>query len=127
MIRIMHELAVTESILEITLRHAQQAGAQRVTDIHLVLGELASIVDDSVQFYWDMVSQDTLAEGARLHFRRIPAEMECLDCGTRYSPGKGQLRCPGCENGRVRVIAGEEFRLEAIEVDSDSPEEAGTL
>jgi hydrogenase nickel incorporation protein HypA/HybF len=122
----MHELAVTESILEITLRHADQAGAEKVTDIHLVIGELASIVDDSVQFYWDMVAQDTLAEGAKLHFRRIPAEMECLDCGSRYHPGEGQLRCPGCENGRVRVIAGEEFRLEAIEVDSDPSADGGT-
>ena len=122
----MHELAVTESILEITLRHAEQATAVKVTDIHLLIGELASIVDDSIQFYWDMISEDTLAEGAKLHFRRIPAEMECLDCGTRYHPGEGKLRCPDCENGQVRVIAGEEFRLEAIEVDSGSPENGGT-
>lgn len=122
----MHELAVTESILEITLRHAEQARGVKVTDIHLVIGELASIVDDSVQFYWDMVAEDTIAEGAKLHFRRIPAEMECLDCGRRYHPGEGQLRCPECEHGRVRVIAGEEFQLEAIEVDSDSREDGGT-
>ncbi len=122
----MHELAVSESILEITLRHAEEAGAARVTDIHLVLGELASIVDDSVQFYWDMISRDTIAEGATLHFRRIVAEMECLDCGTRYHPGEGLLRCPNCQDGQVRVIAGEEFRLEAIEVDEDSPAKGDT-
>ena len=115
----MHELAVTESILEITLRHAEQARAHRVTDIHLVLGELASIVDDSVQFYWDIISRETLAEGATIHFRRIEALMECQDCNARYKPGDGQLRCPDCEGGQVRVIAGEEFRLEAIEVDSN--------
>jgi hydrogenase nickel incorporation protein HypA/HybF len=121
----MHELAVTESILEITLRHAEEAGAASVTDIHLVLGELASIVDDSVQFYWDMISKDTLAEGATLHFRRIRAEMECTDCGARYFPGEGQLRCPACKDGRVRVIAGEEFRLEAIEVDTEPTRNGG--
>ncbi len=117
----MHELAVTESILEITLRHAKQANAIKVTDIHLVLGELASIVDDSVQFYWDMISKDTLAEGSTLHFRRIEALMECRDCGERYKPGDRQLRCPACESGSVQVIAGEEFRLEAIEVDESAP------
>ena len=122
----MHEMAVTESILEITLRHAEEAGAARVTDIHLVLGELASIVDDSVQFYWDMISKDTIAEGATLHFRRIKAEMECLDCGARYHPGEGLLRCPNCQDGQVRVIAGEEFRLEAIEVDEDLPAKGDT-
>ena len=32
----MHELAVTESILEIAKKYAQQAGASRVTDLYLV-------------------------------------------------------------------------------------------
>ena len=122
----MHELAVTESILDITLRHAESAGAQRVTDIHLVLGELASIVDDSVQFYWDMISKDTIAEGAELHFKRIRAEMECLECGTVYYPDEGRLRCPQCQDSQVRVIAGEEFRLEAIEID-ESPDQDGEI
>ncbi len=113
----MHELAVTESILEIALRHAEQAGATRITGLNLVIGQLSSIVDDSVQFYWDIVSQGTLAEGARLNFRRIPAEMLCLDCNTRYHLEKEALACPTCGGVRVKVVAGEEFNLEAIDVE----------
>lgn len=114
----MHELPITESILDIALRHAQAADAARVTDIYLVIGQLASIVDDSVQFYWDMISEGTIAEGARLHFERIPAELLCLDCQCRYTPGEGDLACPDCGGRKVQVIAGEEFRMEAIEVES---------
>jgi hydrogenase nickel incorporation protein HypA/HybF len=73
-----------------------------------------------------MISKDTIAEGAMLHFRRIQALMECQDCGAQYRPGEGQLRCPLCADGNVRVIAGEEFRLESIEVDSD-PDEDGDV
>jgi len=113
----MHELSVTESILEITLRYAEQAGAQRVTDLNIVVGQLASIVDDSVQFYWDIVSQTTLAEGAKLHFRRIPAELECLDCGNRYAPQGEDFACPACKSLRARVAGGEEFYLDSIEVE----------
>ena len=116
----MHELPVTESILEITLRHAQKAGATRVTDLYLVIGQLSSILDDSVHFYWDIISKDTIAEGAQLHFKRIPAELECQACGTRYPPGD-ELACPACQSIQVRVVAGEEFHLESIEVEGAPP------
>jgi hydrogenase nickel incorporation protein HypA/HybF len=112
----MHELAVTESILEITLRHAQPAQAKRVTDIYLVIGKLASIVDDSVQFYWGMIAKDTAAEGATLHFRRTPAELLCRDCGLRYQAGEDGFACPKCGGVQVHVVSGEEFYVEAIEV-----------
>jgi hydrogenase nickel incorporation protein HypA/HybF len=40
-----------------------------------VIGRLASIVDDSIQFYWDMISEGTICQGAKLHFKRVPAEL----------------------------------------------------
>lgn len=113
----MHELSVTQSLLEIALRHANQAGAQRITDLHLVIGQFSSIIDDSVQFYWDFVAQDTLAQDARLHFRRVPAEMACRECGERFSPGDREFRCPACGSHQLEVTAGDEFYLEAIEVE----------
>jgi hydrogenase nickel incorporation protein HypA/HybF len=112
----MHELSVTESILEIALRHAQESKAKRITDLYLVIGQLSSIVDDSVQFYWDIISKDTPGEGSKLHFERVPARLACLECGNEYSPGD-DLACPACHSARVRVIAGDEFRLDAIDVD----------
>jgi hydrogenase nickel incorporation protein HypA/HybF len=69
----MRELAVTQSILIISLHHAKEASARRITGINLVIGQFLSIVDDSVQFYWDIVSDGTIAKGARLHFDRIPS------------------------------------------------------
>lgn len=109
----MHELAVTESILEIALRHS---GGQRVTDLHLVIGELSTIIDESVQFYWEFVSEGTPAAGATLHFRRVPAQMTCQTCGHSYSP-RHSLPCPACGGEDIRVAAGEEFFLEAIDVE----------
>ncbi len=112
----MHELAVTESILDIACRHAVQAGAAAVTDIYIVMGRLSSIVDDSVQFYWDMISQDTLCANSRLHFERVPAELQCLDCGTTYVMGAELEPCPSCRSARIKVLKGEEFRLDSIEI-----------
>jgi hydrogenase nickel incorporation protein HypA/HybF len=117
MLASMHQRAITESLLEIAMRHAQQAGAKRITDLYLVIGQLSSFIDESVQFYWDILSEDTIAEKATLHFRRIPVEMVCLDCQHHYSPGDTDFACPDCSSSRVKVVAGEEFLLEAIDVD----------
>lgn len=113
----MHELAVTESLLEIALRHGRSAGARRVTDLYLVIGQLSTYVDDSVQFYWDFVSQGTEAEGARLHFRRVAASFTCQDCGRVYELGDGQLTCPECGGSQIQLGKGNEFYLESIEVE----------
>lgn len=114
----MHELSVTESLLEIALRHAQKAQASHVTALHLVVGQLASIVDDSVQFYWDFVAKDTLAAGAQLHFRRIPAALECLDCANQFTLTGDALPCPACGSARIRILTGNEFYLESIEIET---------
>ena len=114
----MHELSVTESILEIALRHSREAGASAVTDLHLVIGELSTIVDESVQFYWDIITEGTPAAGSTLHFRRIPGRLGCRTCGHIYSP-RDDLPCPACGGIEIDILAGEEFYLESIEVTSE--------
>ena len=84
----MHELSVTESILEISLRHANNASAKRISNLYLVIGQLASIIDDSVQFYWDIISKGTLQTERYLHFRRIPTTLTCLDCNKAVFTGQ---------------------------------------
>ncbi|MCI0521080.1 MAG: hydrogenase maturation nickel metallochaperone HypA [Chloroflexi bacterium] len=113
----MHELAVTESILEIALRHSNEAGGGRITNLYLVIGQLASVVDDSVQFYWDILAKDTLAEGARLHFKRFPARMACLACKFEFSLNDSDFLCPSCSSQQIKLVSGEEFYLEAIDVE----------
>ena len=113
----MHELAVAESILEIAVRHAKGQNAQKITELYIVMGAWSSVVDDSLQFHWDLLSDGTIAKGAILHFKRIPVELLCLDCGQSYAPSSRDLLCPKCESVKIKVKTGEEFFLEAIEVE----------
>jgi hydrogenase nickel incorporation protein HypA/HybF len=112
----MHELAVTESILNIALEYGNKNGAAQVTAVNLVIGRLASIVDDSVQFYWDIISQGTICAGARLNFERTPAKLTCLNCGNQYTLDDDLTSCPICQSERVKVIAGDDFHLDSIEI-----------
>lgn len=113
----MHELAVTENILETVLEYADREGAVAVTDIYLRIGQLSSIVDDSVQFYWDFVSKGTKAERATLHFDRIAAKFHCNACGHEYEIPEILSPCPRCKSMNVKLIAGDEFLLQTISVE----------
>jgi hydrogenase nickel incorporation protein HypA/HybF len=118
----MHELPVTQAILDTALNAAQQAGAVRIVAIDLVIGELSGIVGDSVQFYFDILSKGTLAQGAQLRFQRQPARADCPDCGHSYNvtPPLAPF-CPVCGSSRVQVSGGRQFYLESIEIDDQNP------
>lgn len=113
----MHELPVTESLLEIALRHAERARAKRITQLNIVIGELSSIVDESVQFYWDIVSEGTIAEGAVLHFERVDGTLRCLACGHTFPLNHESFTCPACGEKKVVAVGGDDFRLESIEIE----------
>ncbi len=113
----MHELAVTESILKIAEKHAIQAEAKKVTDIYIVIGKLSSIVDDSIQFYWDMISKETVCEEAALHFERIPAKVLCLNCSHQFELPNELIPCPQCNSMQIKVLKGEEFWVDSIEIE----------
>ena len=118
----MHELPATQGILSVALEAAQQNGARRITAIDLTIGELASLLNDSVQFYFDILSQGTIAEGAVLRFRREPGTATCVDCGHQFSVSAPlSATCPVCAGVRLHVSGGREFYVESIEVEDEDP------
>jgi hydrogenase nickel incorporation protein HypA/HybF len=113
----MHELPVSQNILEICVKHAKDANATKITNINIVIGQFASIVDDSLSFYWDIIAKNTIASESALNFKRVPAKFECLDCKTTFNWQDVQGECPNCNSSKVRLIAGNEFFVESIEVE----------
>jgi len=114
----MHELSVTETILKIALDTGCEARAKRINAVSLVIGDLTSYVDDSIQFYFDFLSKGTLAEGATLKFRREPALAVCQSCQHQFTvtPPLPPF-CPACQAHTLQVSGGKGFYIESIEVD----------
>ncbi len=113
----MHELYGTQAILDKALEKAQEAHAQRITNIYLVVGEISTYSPDSVQFYWDQISKNTAAESARVHYRFVESEFQCMACFTKYHPKDGEIVCPNCGSSGAKILAGEEFYMEALDVE----------
>jgi len=113
----MHELAVTQNVLDVVLRHAEEAQAKRINRIELVIGDMTSFVDDSIQFCFDALSTGTIAQGAEMAFRRVPVKIRCRECETEFVPESLDWTCPTCGAYAGDVIAGQEFYIDNIEVE----------
>lgn len=115
----MHELAITESILKIALKHAEADGAQRIVRINLRISELSDIVDEWVQRYFDYLSKDTVAEGATITIERLPVIFRCNACENNFQVDIRKIKdviCPACGGNGVEFVSGREFYIKDIEV-----------
>jgi hydrogenase nickel incorporation protein HypA/HybF len=112
----MREHHVISTVLAKALLQAHQAN-RGVLSLHLALGEIAELDRGSLEKQWDELSKGTLAERARLHFRSVKAEVQCMACFQKYHPLDGKIHCPYCGSYGAKVLAGEEFYLESIELE----------
>jgi len=114
----MHELGVTQRLLDLAIEHVADADGARVTDLHIAIGDLSTFCEDAVAFCWEHLARGTACDGAQLHFRRIAAELTCQDCGHAH-PLQGELQpCPRCGSNRLRVTAGDDLLLESLELET---------
>ncbi|HSL44971.1 MAG TPA: hydrogenase maturation nickel metallochaperone HypA [Anaerolineales bacterium] len=113
----MRELNATQSLLSNALLRARQSDARRIKSLQIAVGEISELDQHSIQKHWEEISQGTLAEQAQLHFRFIKAEVQCMACFSKYSPEGGKIHCPYCGSYGAKILSGEEFFLESIELD----------
>lgn len=94
----MHELSITQEIIRIAERGCLDHGGTRVLMIQLVIGEDSGFVGDSIQMYFDVISQGTLCEGSRISIQRVPSQIECyvdsleIELSDETISSGGQLR-----------------------------------
>jgi hydrogenase nickel incorporation protein HypA/HybF len=112
-----HELSISSAIVDTVVRHAE---GRPVTTVRVRLGRLRQVVPSSLAFYFELVSRETVCEGARLDQEVVPAALRCAVCAHTWEIDVPLFRCPQCGCTDVTVTSGEELEVESIEV-----EEAG--
>jgi hydrogenase nickel incorporation protein HypA/HybF len=113
----MHELSISNSILELVAQQARAAGATKVTGINLTFGELCGFSPEAVRMCLEGLGKNTLAEGATLSFNNIRAAARCQQCGRESCPSEHEWLCPHCGQGGLEITHGRELRVDSIEVD----------
>ncbi len=113
----MHELSITQSILNIALSSAENEHAKKINKIKITLGEMTGCVPQYIQEYFDIVSEGTIAHGAKLEFDSIPASAKCLDCGAETRLIRFRFRCEHCGSQKLKIVSGREFLVDSIDID----------
>jgi len=112
----MREEEAAKALFAQTLRKGVASGVKRV---HVAFGEICELDQDVVLGHWNKLSKGTPLEHAQLIFRLINAEVQCMACFKKYHPVNGTIHCPNCGSFGAKVLSGEEFNVEAVEMDNE--------
>ena len=108
----MHEMAITQEIVEI-LR--ARAGERRVRRVVIEIGKLSAVEPEAVRFCFDLCAEGTPAEGAALEILEPPGRARCRACGGEVELERPFGRC-GCGSTDLDWISGEELKVREMEV-----------
>lgn len=109
----MHELGITQNIVELVADCAQGAKVKKVS---LEIGKLSAIMPDAVRFCFDVCCKDTVLEDATLEIIEIPGLAHCRQCGAEFYLEQPFGMC-SCGSIELDLISGEELKIKQMEIE----------
>jgi hydrogenase nickel incorporation protein HypA/HybF len=114
----MHELSIISSVVESVAESLSAYPGARVIEVRLKVGALAAVVEDSLQFCYQLATEGTVLQGSRLVVHTVPVIVHCDACGADGALESLQsFRCRQCGEPASDVRQGRELEIEAIEIE----------
>ena len=108
----MHELSITQSVVDAVTRRMGDASIRRV---RLEVGKLSGLVPDAVQFCFEVVAVGTTCEGALVEIDEPCGHALCRTCGRAFETGDVLPLCE-CGSADIAVEGGRELRIREVEL-----------
>ena len=113
----MHELAVTEGLLKICKEEKDKNNFKKIKEIRIKVGALTGLVPSCIDYYFEIISKDTIAEGSRLIIEDLPIKIKCKECLYEGEVKKEDYYCPKCNSFKISIENGREFYVDSLEVE----------
>jgi len=107
------------------LAEAEKRKAKKVTEVHLVIGNLTFLGLEQVRFAYEALTKGTIMEGSRLIIEEQEGVVRCNHCGYEggfkyeddpmYHVPVPTLKCPKCSSV-VNIVAGKECTIKSIKM-----------
>jgi hydrogenase nickel incorporation protein HypA/HybF len=113
----MHEMSIAQSLISILQEEMAKHGASTLRSVRLSVGEMSAIVPESLSFCFEIITQDTPLEGAKLLMDRIPLKGYCPECDHPFDIKDFVFVCPTCGSTHIETIEGQELSIVEMEVE----------
>lgn len=111
----MHELALSQNIVDLVAERARSEGMRAVSRVTIEVGMAAGVEPDALRFCFDIVTADTLAQGAELVIETIALQAQCRNCACRFEPAGMVSACPSCGTYAPLLERGRELRVKSFD------------
>jgi hydrogenase nickel incorporation protein HypA/HybF len=117
----MHEMGLAADIHRIARGAADDHGGGALESVTVVVGELAAVEPDLLEFAWQAQVAGSEDAGSRLIVEWRRARQTCASCGDvpERAPGSWLRLCPRCGEALV-VLGGDELEVRTVSF-SDLP------
>lgn len=110
----MHELALTQDLVETVLERTDGA---RVLRVVLAVGRLSMVVPDALRFCFDVCIRDTAMSEACLEIVEVPGQARCQACDALLDLEVPYGQC-ACGSSDLRWLSGHELTVREVEVEA---------
>jgi hydrogenase nickel incorporation protein HypA/HybF len=120
-----HELALSQSILDVVLQGARAERLGSISQVVLEVGTAAGVTASGLRSCFELVAEGTPAEGAELVVELVPIRVRCRTCALEHELAGRPTTCPSCGAGAPEIVAGREVRVRSCTGEPESAPEVG--
>lgn len=114
----MHEVSMMQNTLDIAIAQARQNNAIQIDCLTMNIGKLSGVIPEAIEFAFEVLSKNTIAENARLEIKTIPVVCHCQKCDRNFQPEAYVYQCPQCQKISSDILQGRELELVSVVVSS---------
>lgn len=122
----MHELSMADAIVKTAVDVAEKNDAQEITEVTIEIGSLTLLNPEQLKFMIEVLSENTLLEGAEIIIEEIPIEIKCRSCDFIGEMPSDDLdhfvpivNCPQCEGQDLEITKGRECNVKTIKIEKE--------
>ncbi|CCK81537.1 hydrogenase maturation nickel metallochaperone HypA/HybF [Desulfobacula toluolica] len=116
----MHEMGIAQQLVKIAIDAIpEDIENPKVEILNLKIGKLASVVEHSLSFCFEIIAQNTPLATARLNIDFIPVKVLCKSCGNTWEVTGPVFKCLFCEDGDVQMLTGREIEITSLELSDE--------